>query len=60
MSSSCCVKFLFEIRESKEDEGFINGGSSGDTKVLRSEICTETRSNGLWLLNINKLNVGCK
>lgn len=60
MTSSCRVKVLFEIRESKDDEGFVNGGSSGGTKVLRSEICAETRSNGLWPLSINKLSVGCK
>lgn len=57
VTSSYRVKVLCEIRESKEDEGFLSGGSSGGMKVLRSEICAETRSKGLWPLNINKCGV---
>lgn len=36
-------------------------GAGGRTlEVLALEICVEITSNGLWLLNINKLNVRYK
>lgn len=36
------------------------GGRARTLEVLALEICVEITSNGLWLLNINKLNVRCK